>query len=52
MMILGRWSGQEMRRKRKSYSLTRKGRRHLDDQVQAWNRFFGCFTDVVEGFER
>jgi DNA-binding PadR family transcriptional regulator len=51
-MIRGSWSGDELRRKRKSYALTRKGRRYLDGQVEAWNRFFGCFTDIVEGFRR
>jgi DNA-binding PadR family transcriptional regulator len=51
-MIRGTWSGDELRRKRKSYSLTRKGRRYLDGQVEAWNRLFGCFIDIVEGFRR
>jgi len=51
-MIRGSWSGDEMRRKRKSYSLTPKGRRYLDGQVEDWNRFFGCFADVVEGVKR
>ena len=51
-MIRGKWSGDDLRRKRKSYSLTRQGRRYLDEQVEAWSRFFGRFTDIVEGFRR
>ncbi len=51
-LIRGAWSGDELRRKRKSYSLTRRGRRYLDGQVEAWNTFFGRFTEIVEGVGR
>jgi DNA-binding PadR family transcriptional regulator len=51
-MIRGVWSGDDLRRKRKSYSLTAKGGRYLDGQVDAWNRFFGHFTDIVKGTRR
>ena len=51
-MIRGTWSGDDLRRKRKSYSLTPKGRRYLDTQVRDWKRFFDCFTGIVTGIKR
>jgi PadR family transcriptional regulator PadR len=47
-MIRGAWSDTGHRRKRKSYSLTAKGRRRHADQVAAWGRFFEHFSEIVE----
>jgi DNA-binding PadR family transcriptional regulator len=51
-MIRGTWSGDDLRRKRKSYSLTPKGKRYLDGQVRDWKRFFGHFTEIIKGIQR
>ena len=48
-LIRGSWSGEDLRRKRKSYSLTAKGTRYLGRQVEGWNRFIGHFAEIVEG---
>ncbi len=50
-LIGGAWDEDSPRRKRKTYKLTRKGRRHLGAQVEAWRSFFSRFFTVVEGGE-
>jgi len=47
-MIRGVWSDEGQRRKRKSYSLTAKGRRRHADQVAAWGTFFERFVEIVK----
>jgi PadR family transcriptional regulator PadR len=47
-MIRGVWSGEGQRRKRKSYSLTAKGRRRHADQIAAWGTFFERFVEIVK----
>jgi DNA-binding PadR family transcriptional regulator len=46
-MIRGIWSEQGPRRRRKSYTLTRQGRKYLGDRVRSWGRFFEHFEDLV-----
>ena len=48
-LIRGAWSDEGPRRKRKSYSLTAKGRRYHADQVANWERFFDRFSSIVGG---
>ncbi len=50
-LIEGVWDEGSPRRKRKTYKLTRKGRRHLKAQTEAWRSFFSRFFTVVEGGE-
>jgi DNA-binding PadR family transcriptional regulator len=50
-LIGGAWDEDSPRRKRKTYSLTRKGRRHLATEVEAWRSFFTRFFAVAEGGE-
>lgn len=50
-LISGAWSKGEPGRKKKSYSLTARGRGHLEEQRSAWNVFFGRFREAVEGGE-
>ncbi len=50
-LIGGAWDQDSPRRKRKTYKLTRKGRRHLTAGVEAWRSFFTRFFTVVGGGE-
>ena len=50
-LIGGAWDESSPRRKRRTYKLTRKGRRHLKTAVEAWRSFFSRFFTVVEGGE-
>ncbi len=50
-LIGGAWDESSPRRKRKTYKLTRKGRRHLASQVAAWRSFFTRFFTIVGGPE-
>lgn len=50
-LIRGAWDKDSPRRKRKTYTVTRKGRRHLEAEVEAWQSFFTRFFDVVKGDE-
>jgi DNA-binding PadR family transcriptional regulator len=47
--IQGTWDEDAPRRKRKIYTLTRSGRRHIAEQTQEWRRFFKHFFTIVEG---
>jgi PadR family transcriptional regulator PadR len=47
--IRGSWSEKGPRGKRKSYSLTAKGRRQLAGRAAEWDRFFRHFSDIVGG---
>lgn len=46
-LIRGAWSDGEQGRRRKSYALTAKGRRHRDGQVADWDRFFTQLNHIV-----
>lgn len=46
-LIRGAWSDDGQRRKRKSYTLSAKGRRYLAGRVAAWGRFFERFSEIV-----
>jgi DNA-binding PadR family transcriptional regulator len=48
-LIAGRWSADGNGRRRKSYSLTRKGEKHTKELLAAWDRFLATFRDAVEG---
>jgi DNA-binding PadR family transcriptional regulator len=48
-LIRGSWDEDSPRRKRKSYVLTRRGRRHLGTEVEAWRAFADQFFTVVGG---
>jgi len=51
-LIEGEWDEDAPRRKRKSYDLTRKGRRKLADETEAWRVFARHFFAIVDGEER
>jgi DNA-binding PadR family transcriptional regulator len=46
-LIEGTWDATESARKRKSYALTRKGRKFAREQREAWRQFIHRFSDVV-----
>jgi DNA-binding PadR family transcriptional regulator len=48
-LIRGSWASGEGRRKRKSYALTRTGRRYAAKQVAGWHQFFEQFLRIVGG---
>ena len=50
-IIRGAWDEDSPRRKRKTYTVTPKGRRHLEAEVEAWQSFFTRFFTVVKGGE-
>ncbi len=50
-LIGGAWDEDSPRRKRKTYQLTRKGRRYLETEVASWRSFFTRFYRVVGGGE-
>jgi PadR family transcriptional regulator PadR len=47
-LIAGAWSDEGPRRKRKSYTLTARGRRHLDGLRAGWREFAARFLAVTE----
>ena len=46
-LIKGTWKEEGPKRKRKYYTLTAKGRRHLTGQKQAWSTFFHRLFDIL-----
>ena len=46
-LIKGAWSDEAQGRRRKSYSLTAKGRRYGAEQRAAWGGFFTQFSEIV-----
>lgn len=46
-LIRGEWSGDGAGRKRKSYSLTRKGESYARDALAAWRILMARFFDIV-----
>ena len=50
-LIQGIWGERGPKKRRKSYSLTKKGRRYLKDQVRSWGSFFEHFSDLVGGLK-
>jgi DNA-binding PadR family transcriptional regulator len=46
-LIRGVWTDGGRARRRKSYSLTAKGRRRHADQIAAWGRFIERFAEIV-----
>ena len=47
-LIRGDWLDEPSKRKRKSYTLTARGRRQRTELVAAWRGFFTHFFSVVE----
>jgi len=47
-LIKGAWKREGPKRKRRIYSLTKKGERHAAWQRVAWRRFFEGFFEIVE----
>ncbi|MBN1827250.1 MAG: helix-turn-helix transcriptional regulator [Candidatus Eisenbacteria bacterium] len=45
--IRGNWRKEDSKRKRRSYALTDRGRKHAVAQREAWRRFFGTFFSIV-----
>ena len=50
-LIDGAWDEDSPRRKRKTYKVTRKGRRYLERELEAWRSFFSRFFAVAGGSE-
>jgi DNA-binding PadR family transcriptional regulator len=51
-LIRGLWKSEGPKRKRRLYSLTRKGKRHVEWQTAAWRRFFDRFFEITGEVER
>ena len=51
-LIKGHWRHEGPKRKRKYYSITRKGRDYLQVQLGEWNRFFEHFDAIVGGLKK
>jgi PadR family transcriptional regulator PadR len=45
--IAAEWKTSELGRRAKFYSLTRLGRRHLEQEATSWERLSGAITSVV-----
>jgi PadR family transcriptional regulator PadR len=48
-MIEGKWKREGPKRRRKLYTLTRKGRKYYARQVSAWRKFTDHFFGFVDG---
>ncbi|RJR30501.1 MAG: PadR family transcriptional regulator [Candidatus Latescibacterota bacterium] len=46
--IAGVWRPEGPKKKRKLYTLTRRGRRYLDWQASEWRRFMETFLSIIE----
>ena len=46
-LIAARWQRSELGRRAKFYSVTRAGRRHLEDEAANWERLSSAITRVV-----
>jgi DNA-binding PadR family transcriptional regulator len=46
-LMEGAWSDEGQRGKRKSYRLTRVGKRYLAELTESWAEILDCFQDVV-----
>lgn len=51
-LIRGTWRREGPKRRRKSYALTEKGRRHAARQRDAWREFFTRFFEIMEDERR
>ena len=50
-MIRGSWSDEGPKRRRRQYSLTAKGKKHLAGQIDAWQEFYDNFFAVLKEVE-
>ena len=46
-LIKGNWKQEGPKRKRKYYTLTAKGKKHVNSQEQEWQNFFNHFFNIV-----
>jgi DNA-binding PadR family transcriptional regulator len=46
-VIRGAWRKEGSQRKRKCYTLTKKGRRYARAQLEAWKRFYDSFFEIM-----
>lgn len=46
-LIRGAWSDDGQRRKRKSYTLTDRGRKYAREQLASWRAFYHCFFSIT-----
>lgn len=51
-LIHGRWRKEGLRRKRKIYAISARGRKRLDESRSAWGDFFRRFFEITGGNER
>jgi DNA-binding PadR family transcriptional regulator len=51
-LIEGRWSNEGQKRKRKSYTITRKGAAYAREQHLAWRAFIDRFLNLVGGMKK
>jgi PadR family transcriptional regulator PadR len=51
-MIEGSWTSEGPKRKRRLYSLTRRGKDYAARQTAAWRTFFEHFFEIMEGAKR
>ena len=48
-LIAARWDTSENNRRAKYYSLTRRGRKQLESEMENWTRFATAMRQVLEG---
>lgn len=51
-MITGSWTQEGPKRKRRQYSLTKKGKKYAADQLKGWRGFFDQFFAIVKEVEK
>jgi len=50
-LIKGTWKQESQKRKRKYYSITNKGRKHVQDKLIEWNTFYNHFFKIIGEIE-
>jgi DNA-binding PadR family transcriptional regulator len=46
-MVRGNWEPEGLKRKRKYYTITAKGRKFVNGQINEWQKFFKYFFDII-----
>lgn len=51
-LIKGTWKQESKKRKRKYYSITAKGRNHIQEKLTEWKTFYNHFFEIVGEIEK
>ena len=46
-LVKGNWEPEGLKRKRKYYTITAKGKKYIITQSEEWQRFFKYFFDII-----